>query len=83
MHQAVYQHQSSGYAGDVLYFRSDCLVGRYFDLTGWWQDVFLGFPELCRGDFTAHAVGGRHSDILEVPEMIEIVKRVLDSAEHA
>jgi acyl carrier protein len=81
MHKAVYRHKSSGYDGDMIYFRSDSLIGRFFDLSGWWKDVFLGFSELCRGKFTAYVVGGGHSEILEIPEVGERVKRAMESGE--
>ncbi len=75
MVKAVKQHRSSKYSGPVLYFRSDCAVARYFGLVGWWDDPFLGFAEVCSGKFEAHAIGGGHTDVLEIPEMSGIVKR--------
>lgn len=74
---AVKRYTCRSYRGDVLYFRSDCVVGRHFALTGWWDDPFLGFAELCEGNFEAHAVGGGHIDILEIPEMAGIVNETL------
>lgn len=80
MVKAVKRHRSSEYGGDVLYFRSDCVVARYFGLAGWWDDPFLGFAELCRGHFEAHAMGGGHTDILDIPEMGERVNRTFKKA---
>ncbi|MCF7816555.1 MAG: amino acid adenylation domain-containing protein [Kiritimatiellales bacterium] len=81
MVKAVERHRSSKHAGDVLYFRSDCVVGRYFGLRGWWDDPFLGFAEVCVGRFEAHAIGGGHTDVLDIPEMSEIVKRTFQCVE--
>lgn len=74
---AVKRHRSSKYGGDVLYFRSDCTVGRFFGLNGWWDDPFLGFAEVCTGRFEAHAIGGGHTDVVDIPEMGEIVRQIL------
>jgi amino acid adenylation domain-containing protein len=82
MVKAVKRHRSAKYGGDMLYFRSDCVVARYFGLTGWWDDPFLGFAELCEGRFEAHAIGGGHTDVLNIPEMGEIVKRTLQYQHH-
>jgi len=79
MVKAVRRNRSTGVRGDVLYFRSDGVVFRYFGLPGWWEDPFLGFAELCEGNFEAHAIGGPHADVLESPIMGRIVKRVLES----
>ena len=65
----------------MLYFRSDCMVGRFFGLPGWWSDPFLGFAELCEGRFEAHAVGGGHTDVLDIPEVAAIARRVFDERE--
>jgi amino acid adenylation domain-containing protein len=81
MVKAVYAHKSSRYTGHILYFRSDCVVGRYFGLPGWWDDAFLGFAELCDGTFEAHAIGGAHTDVLDIPEMGELVNQSLAKAE--
>ena len=67
----------------MLYFRSDCVVGRYFSLRGWWDDPFLGFAELCDGNFEVHAIGGSHTDVLDIAEMGAIVDRVLQTMEQA
>lgn len=80
MVKAVKRHRSSQMRGDVLYFRSDCVVGRFFGLPGWWDDPFLGFAELCAGNFEAHAVGGGHTDVVEIPEMGAIVRRTFGEA---
>jgi amino acid adenylation domain-containing protein len=81
MVRAANRHRSSKYGGEILYFRSDCVLGRYMDLPGWWDDPFLGFAELCDGHFEAHAIGGTHTDVLEIPEMCELVNRVLERLE--
>ncbi len=83
MVKAVRRHRSSPFRGDMLYFRSDCVVGRYFGLPGWWDDPFLGFAELCAGNFEAHAIGGSHTDVLDIPEMGDIVKQALQSEGNA
>jgi acyl carrier protein len=75
MVHAARHHRSAGYAGNMLYFRSDCVVSQYFGLNGWWDDIYLGFKELCMGEFEAHAVGGGHTDVVEIPEMAEIVRQ--------
>lgn len=74
MVKAAKHHRSRGFSGDVLYFRSDCVVSRYFGLTGWWDDLYLGFGELCNGTFEAYAVGGGHTDVVLVPEMGQLVR---------
>ncbi len=79
MVKAVRRHRSSRLKGDMLYFRSDCVVGRYFGLPGWWEDPFLGFADLCDGNFEAHAIGGSHTDVLDIPEMGEIIQRTLET----
>lgn len=81
MVRAVKRHRSTKFNGNMLYFRSDCVVGRFFGLTGWWDDPFLGFAELCNGEFEAHAIGGGHTDVLDIPEMGEIVNRVFLGSE--
>ncbi|MEA2069601.1 MAG: alpha/beta fold hydrolase, partial [Verrucomicrobiota bacterium] len=81
MVKAAKHHRSSGHAGDMLYFRSDCVVSRYFGLNGWWNDPFLGFAELCEGNFEAHAIGGGHTDVLDIPEMEAIVREKFQGLE--
>jgi hypothetical protein len=82
MVKAVKRNRSSTYGGDMLYFRSDCVVSRYFGLTGWWDDAYLGFAELCDGKFEAHAIGGGHTDVLDIPEMGDIVKCAFERMEN-
>ncbi|MDZ8117735.1 amino acid adenylation domain-containing protein [Pontiella agarivorans] len=77
MVKAVKRHRGSPFPGDVLYFRSDCVVSQYFGLSGWWEDPFLGFGELCGGSFRGYAVGGGHTDVLDIPEMSAIVRQAL------
>ena len=81
MIKAARKHRSSHFKGDMLYFRSDCVVGRHFGLPGWWDDPFLGFAELCDGSFEAHAIGGDHTDVLDIPVMGEIVNRAFFPSE--
>lgn len=73
---AVKKHANSVYPGDMLYFRSHCVLGRGIGLTGWWNDNFFGFSELCGGRFEAHVVGGGHNDVLGFPRVGEVVSNV-------
>ncbi|MEN8255579.1 MAG: amino acid adenylation domain-containing protein [Verrucomicrobiota bacterium] len=73
--KAARRHKSSGYSGDILYFRSHSVFGRDLGLQGWWNDRFMGFGELCRGNFEGHVVGGKHDDPLGNPSTAEIVKK--------
>lgn len=69
------------YGGPVVYFRSDVLIGRPMNLQGWWDDPFLGFKELCVGEFNGYVVGGDHVDVLAQPEGAAIVNRICFSEE--
>lgn len=64
------------YNGPVVYFRSDIILGRTMNLSGWWDDPFLGFGELCSGTFQGYAVGGDHIDVLSRPEGATIVNQI-------
>ncbi len=65
------------YPGDILYFRSACMLGRNLGLQGWWDDPFLGFGELCEGRFETHEVGGEHNEVLSLPEVAELTRRAI------
>ncbi|MEE9369560.1 MAG: amino acid adenylation domain-containing protein [Pontiella sp.] len=71
--RAAKRHTPSPCNMDVLYFRSDCVIGRYFGVNGWWDDPYLGFEEMCAGGFDAYAVGGGHAEVMESERMAEIV----------
>ncbi len=61
------------YPGSVTYFRSDVILGRPMNLQGWWSDPFLGFGDLCTGDFKGYVVGGNHVDVLSQPDGARVV----------
>jgi len=71
---AARHHSYHPYDVDVIYFRSDCTMGRSFGLSGWWDDPFLGFPALCGGRFSGHVLGGEHNELLDKPEVADLVK---------
>ncbi|WP_168433425.1 non-ribosomal peptide synthetase [Pontiella sulfatireligans] len=76
--RAAKGYRPNAYQGDVLYFRSHCSLGREMSLSGWWDDCFMGFGELCEGHFEGHVVGGGHNDPLNHPVVAEIAKKHLD-----
>lgn len=71
---AARRHTSRGYAGAMLYFRTETTRGASMALRGWWDDVYMGFSELCRGEFEGHVVGGQHDDALRHPGVAEVVR---------
>ena len=71
-------HTSPHYPDDVVYFRSACVLARNLGLTGWWDDPFMGFGELCEGTFEGHVLGGGHDEVLGMPEMADVVKKKFD-----
>jgi len=72
---AAKRHISPKHPGDIVYFRSACVLGRNLGLEGWWDDSFFGFGELCGGRFEGHVVGGGHNEVLNLPEVAELVRR--------
>ena len=72
---AAKRHTSPKHPGDVVYFRSACVLGRNLGLEGWWDDPFFGFGELCGGRFEGHVVGGGHNEVLNLPEVAEMARR--------
>lgn len=72
---ALRRHASKKYHGSVIYLRSGTLLGRPMNLLGWWSDPFLGFGELCSGEFHGYVVGGDHVDLLAEPFGGEIVNK--------
>ncbi len=73
---AVRKHRAEPYAGDMLYFRSHSILARDFGIPGWWDDPYLGFEELCKGNFEAHVVGGKHNAVGDAPEISKIVRQI-------
>jgi len=61
---------------DILYIRSHSLLGRDIGIPGWWDDLYLGFEEICNGHFETHVVGLRHNKVTEAPEIARIVNEV-------
>ena len=68
------RHKSRGHDGDMLYFRGGVCHGAAMGFRGWWASLFMGFEELCHGDFEGIVVGGKHEDVLKRPEVAQIVK---------
>lgn len=75
---AMHGHKHHAFSGDILYFRAGC-HGWDMGLPGWWDDVYLGFGELCNGHFEGQVFGGGHDEILQIPEVAEGIKKVFDS----
>jgi len=73
------RHKSRGHAGDILYFRSGVCHGEAMGFRGWWTSLFMGFEELCHGNFEGIVVGGKHEDVLKRPEVAQIVKERFDA----
>ncbi|VGO14818.1 Linear gramicidin synthase subunit B [Pontiella desulfatans] len=73
------RHRSRGYDGDILYFRSGVCHGSAMNFRGWWSSLFMGFEELCRGNFEGIVVGGLHEDMLKRPEVAAMVKDRFDA----
>jgi amino acid adenylation domain-containing protein len=76
---AIKHHKKKVYKEDVLYLRSSLVRANNLGLQGWWDDLFLGFGELCAGHFDAHVVGGPHNDILSNPYSQELIKEKMFS----
>jgi hypothetical protein len=76
---AVKRHKEKAYKEDVLYLRSSLVRANNLGLKGWWDDLFMGFGELCAGHFDAHVIGGPHNDILNNPYSQELIKEKLFS----
>jgi hypothetical protein len=74
---AARRFRSAGYDGDVLYFRTKVLLGSEMGLPGWWTDPYLGFEELCRGEFSVHFVNADHNAVVGHLHTSEIIGRVL------
>jgi amino acid adenylation domain-containing protein len=68
------RHESHGYDGDMLYFRSGVCHGSAMNFRGWWSSLFMGFEELCRGNFEGIVVGGLHEEVLKRPEVAAIIR---------
>ncbi len=75
---AAKKHKSHRHTGDIVYFRSCCVLGRNLGLQGWWNDPFMGFEELCAGRFEGYVAGGGHNDVLSIPEVASKVAGVYD-----
>jgi len=73
------RHHPRPWTGDVLYFRTATFSAREMALEGWWDDVEMGFGELCEGRFDAHVVGGRHNDALKIPWVAERIRSVFEA----
>jgi amino acid adenylation domain-containing protein len=78
MVHAVHRYTPPPHEGDMLYFRSHGLMGRCMRLTGWWEDPFFGFSELCTGRFEGCVVGGAHNAVIENDAMGEILNEMFN-----
>jgi hypothetical protein len=74
MVRAAKQHRPRPWTGDVLYFRTATFAAREMALEGWWDDVEMGFGELCLGHFESYVVGGRHNEPLKLPWVADRVR---------
>jgi amino acid adenylation domain-containing protein len=75
--RAIEKHPESTYDGDLLYLRSGLLKGTFLGLGGWWDDLFMGYEEICRGTFDAYIIGGGHNEVLNNPYALEIINEKL------
>jgi len=71
---AMIRYRCSSYDGDMLYFRSGVCHGEAMGLWGWWDSPYMGFEELCEGNFEGVVVGGAHEEVLRRPEVARIVR---------
>lgn len=71
---AMIHHRNGNYEGDILYFRSGVCHGEAMGLWGWWDSPYMGFEELCGGNFEGVVIGGAHEDVLRRPEVAKIVR---------
>jgi len=71
---AMIHYRCSSYDGDMLYFRSGVCHGEAMGLWGWWDSPYMGFEELCEGNFEGVVIGGAHEDVLRRPEVAKIVR---------
>jgi amino acid adenylation domain-containing protein len=74
------RHRPRPWSGDVLYFRTATFAAREMALEGWWDDVEMGFGELCSGRFESHVVGGRHNEPLKLPWVAERIREAFTSS---
>lgn len=74
LRRAAAAHEPQAWPGDMVYFRAATFEGRQMALSGWWDDPFMGFGELCTGRFETHVVGGRHDDALKSFHAAEVVR---------
>lgn len=75
MVRAARRHRPSTYDGPVLYLRACTFKGETMALSGWWDDLTMGFEELCTGPFELVVVGGYHNDTFTLPSGADIVRR--------
>lgn len=71
---AMIHHKNSCYDGAMLYFRSGVCHGEAMGLWGWWDSPYMGFEELCEGEFEGVVIGGAHEDVLRRPEVAHLVR---------
>ncbi len=72
-------HHPRPWTGDVLYLRTATFAGEEMALDGWWDDVDMGFGELCNGRFESHVVGGSHNNALKIPWVAERIRTAFGS----
>lgn len=83
MIRAAKRHRPRPWAGDMLYFRTATFAAKEMALEGWWDDVEMGFGELCAGRFESHVVGGQHNDALKLPWVADRIRAEFDAARSA
>jgi amino acid adenylation domain-containing protein len=79
MTRTAKRHRPRPWTGDVLYFRTATFAAKEMALEGWWDDIEMGFGELCAGRFESHVVGGRHNEPLKLPWVAQRISEALDS----
>ena len=79
MVSAARSFRSAGYEGDILFFRTNTFLGQQMGLPGWWTDLYFGFNELCRGEFSAHFINAGHNEVVGHPRAAEEIREYLGS----
>lgn len=75
---AIKHHEISRYEGSVHYFKSDGFKAENIGVQGWWQDMYLGVPELIAGDFEAHVVStSAYTDVTRHLKTAKIINEQL------
>lgn len=78
-----YKSKPLRFPGDILYFRSETALGREMAVTGWWDDICMGFGEFGEGSFDCHVFGADHNGLMVISEMSEHFLDAISGDKHA